>query len=125
MPDEATKMELVLIFDIFNIGKTGTSVTDIMVCIIANNEESFFYPKVNLTFENKLLEDTLFTIESNKGYTIKTILEIKNNDENGHLFNNIIISPDENNSLDIEVIVKSIGEKNVILKVDPASIYIA
>jgi len=125
LPKAATNIELVLIFDIFNIGKAGTAITDITICIMVNNEKSYFYPKVFLAFEDKLLEDTSFTIESNRGYTIKTILDIKKNDENYYMFNDIDLLPNRSNSLDIEVIIKSIGDKNVNIKVDPISIYTA
>jgi hypothetical protein len=41
------------------------------------------------------------------------------------MFNDIDLLPNRSNSLDIEVIIKSIGDKNVIIKVDPISIYTA
>lgn len=124
-PEVADELELNLVFDIFNIGKSGTGVTDISIKVMANNEKLYFQPKIILPLENRELDNISFNLESNKVCTIKAVLVLKNTHENSYIFNNINLLPGYSNSLNIEVVVNTIRNKKLLLSVEPISIYTA
>ncbi len=125
VPEIATNFMLNLKFDVFNIGKLGTGVTDIFICIEDNSKKLYFQPQLKLPFENKKLENISFNIEPSKVYTLDASLFLENTQENSYIFGNVNLEPDCNNSLKINIIVKSIKNKNVVCNVEPISIYIA
>lgn len=123
--EEANRLFLLLRFDIFNIGKAGTGITDISIKLQTKKDHRYHYPKLTFPIENKELKNASFNLEANTVQTIEAELIIdKDKQENSYLFevDDIILDPDNKNKLRITVIVKSIGKKQAILKIDPISI---
>lgn len=122
-PEVATKLALKILLDIFNIAKVGTGITDISVCISANNEKSYFQPKIVLPLNSKELDNISFNLEHNQVCTVELTLDLENNQENSYIFSNINIEPGHSNSLKIEVLVNSIKNRRLSLNIEPISLY--
>jgi len=120
--EEANRMYLLLRFDVFNIGKSGTGITDISIRLKTNKGQIYHYPKLSFPLEHTELIDTSFNLEANTVQTIEAELDIVKDQENSYLFENINIVPDSKNKLMITVIVKGIGKQQAELHVEPISI---
>ncbi|SDL43787.1 hypothetical protein SAMN05216497_1357 [Clostridium cochlearium] len=123
--EEANKFVLNLKFDIFNVGKIGDGITDILICISDNNEKLYFQPFLVLPYENKKLENVSFNVESNKVYTVQSDLVLENTEENYYVFGNVNLKPYCKDSLKVTIIAKSIKNKEVVCPVEPISIFTA
>ncbi len=123
--EKANRLFLHLRFDIFNVGKAGTGITNVSIKLQTKKNHRYYHPKFTFPIENKEFEDISFNLEANRVQTIETKLFINKDQENSFLFEDITIDPDNNNKLRITVIVEGIGKKQVMLQVEPISILIA
>ncbi len=124
-PENANAFYIYLKFDIFNIGKVGTGITDITIKLSANNKKVYYKPDIAIPFDNKKLENTSFNLDSNKVCTVETSLQIDNEDNDSFLFENICIDLQSRNRLKIEVIVTILNKKRIKLYVEPIAICLA
>lgn len=124
-PENANSFHLNLKFDIFNIGKIGTGITDISIKLSANYQKLYYHPHVSLPIDNKKLDNVSFNLESNRVYTVETFLLIDNKAPSCFVFHEVSLEPGKRNSLKIEVIVSALNKKKLSLVVEPISILTA
>lgn len=123
--EKANGLFLYLRFDIINIGKAGTGITNISIKLQTKKAYRYYHPKFTFPIENKEFEDISFNLEANRVQTIEAELIIDKDQENSFLFEDITIDPDNNNKLRITVIVECTGKKQAMLQVEPISIFVA
>ena len=125
IPKESYKFVLNLKFDVFNVGKIGSGITDISICISDNKEKLYFQPQLELPYENKKLENVSFNVEPNKVHTVQAVVVLENTEENSYIFGDVNLEPDCKDSLKITIIAKCIKNKEIVCPVEPVSIITA
>lgn len=95
----ANKISLIIILDIFNVGKVGTGITDTSIRISKGNDRLYFKPKITLLLNNKILDNISFNLEKNQVHTVKLALEIEKSSNHFFIFEDIDLEPKHNNSL--------------------------
>ena len=118
-------IEMELFLDIFNLGKAGTGIKDILIGISVKKDIIYYTPKCRILYDNKTLEDVSFNVEGGKIQTIITELTLILDEENKYLFDSNLFDPDDKNRFKIIVVLKSIDGKEVKVKIDPLSILTA
>lgn len=124
-PREANTISLKLKFDIFNVGKVSTGITDISIKLSVRKDKLHYQPKVTLPYDNKQLNEISFNLESNKVSTIFAELDIPKEEPNIFIFNDVALAPYDKDRLRIEVVVTALHKKRLSLVVEPVSILTA
>ncbi len=116
--DDAEKIDICLVIDIFNIGKIGTGIIDISLKIEIENNIRYYHPEMILLIDDKKISDTSFNVEANKVNTIKLgkILDLSE-------FNNLTLKEDSFEKFKIEIIAKTIHNKEIKIKADPIAFW--
>jgi len=125
VPEKANRFYLSLQFDIFNIGKVGTGITDISIKLSANKNSLYYQPNIILPIENKNMDNISFNLESNKVLTIETLLHVTNEGQSSFVFKETSLLPEEEERLKIEVIIEDLNKEKLSLLVEPMSILTA
>lgn len=120
--DIANSIKVDLTFNIENIGRISTGISEIIVCFKNNKRQAFFEPNLILSFEQKDITDKAFNLNPNSIVTILAHTYINKDENTSFLFDNVSLDLTVKNHLMIQIIVKTIKKDEITLNIEPISI---